>query len=95
MSFALGSLSLPPSEKHGKLDNVTPGACFAAIANVRGRPPLAAVLDPGICRTNQFHIYVCVCVCVGVVFLTNQRPKRSHHLSNRTVLANQSLTGQR
>jgi hypothetical protein len=35
---------LPPSEKHGQVDKVTPRVSFAAIANVTGRPPLAAVL---------------------------------------------------
>ena len=92
MSLALGSLSLPPSEKHGKLDNVTPGACFAAIANVRRRPPLAAVLNPGTCCAYQFHVYICVYMWVWL----NRRPKESYHFSKQNnVLVNQSLTRQR
>lgn len=87
MSLALGSLSLPPSEKHGKLDNVMPGACFAAIANVRGRPPLAAVLDPGTWCAYQFHVYICVYIWVWFLWQTKGQKK----VKNRTMYLSTSL----
>lgn len=44
MDLALKSPSLS-IEKQGHVDNVTPRASLAAIANVTGLPPFAAVLQ--------------------------------------------------
>jgi hypothetical protein len=45
IAFALWSPSLSRIEKQGNVDIVTPCVSLAAIANVTGRPPLAAVLQ--------------------------------------------------